>query len=96
MSDESVSVHIAKTESLGNANWALTDDCCPCVIEPSAIANVQHMPYKKCKQAVVLTYDDPTIHIDDAGVYYFEYHGSGQVTLEHYDDPVIPKNRICD
>ena len=93
---ESVSVHIARVQSLGNPHWALTDDCCPCVIEPSVVANVQHMPYKKCKQAVVLTADDPTIHIDDAGTYYFEYHGKNEVIVDHYDDPVMAKNRICD
>ena len=93
---ETVSVHIARVQSLGNPHWALTDDCCPCVIEPSAVANVQHMPYKKCKQAVVLTADDPTIHIDDAGTYYFEYHGKNEVIVDHYDDPVMAKNRICD
>ncbi|VEH67277.1 Uncharacterised protein [Rodentibacter pneumotropicus] len=44
--DETVSVHIARVQSLGHPNWTLTDDCCPCPIEPSAVANVQHMPYK--------------------------------------------------
>ena len=97
MGDETVSVHIAKVQSLGNPHWALSDDnCCPCPIEPSAVANVQHMPYKKCKQEVVLTADEPAIHIDDAGTYYFEYHGDNEVIIDHYDDPVIPKNRLCD
>lgn len=94
--NETVSVHIARVQSLGNPNWTLTDDCCPCPIEPSAVANVQHMPYKKCKQEVVLTADEPAIHIDDAGTYYFEYHGDNEVIIDHYDDPVIPKNRLCD
>lgn len=93
---ESVSVHIARVQSLGNPNWTLTDDCCPCPIEPSAVANVQHMPYKQCKQAVVLTAENPAIHIDDAGTYYFEYHGTNSVIIDHYDDPVIAKNRLCD
>lgn len=96
MEGETVSVHIARVKSLGNPNWALTDDCCPCPIAPSELANVQHMPYKKCKNAVVLTADEPMIHIDDAGTYYFEYHGINQIILDHYDDPVIPKNRLCD
>lgn len=96
MGNETVSVHIARVQSLGNPNWTLTDDCCPCPIEPSAVANVQHMPYKKCKQEVVLTADEPAIHIDDAGTYYFEYHGDNEVIIDHYDDPVIPKNRLCD
>lgn len=95
MGNETVSVHIARVQSLGNPNWTLTDDCCPCPIEPSAVANVQHMPYKKCKQEVVLTADEPTLHIDDAGTYYFEYHGDNEVIIDHYDDPVIPKNRLC-
>lgn len=96
MNEDTVSVHIARVQSLGNPDWALTKDCCPCVIEPSVVANVQHMPYKKCKQVVVLTADEPTIHIDDAGTYYFEYHGDNEVIIDHYDDPVIPKNRMCD
>lgn len=96
MGNETVSVHIARVQSLGNPNWTLTDDCCPCPIEPSAVANVQHMPYKKCKQEVILTADEPAIHIDDAGTYYFEYHGDNEVIIDHYDDPVIPKNRLCD
>ncbi|QLB20075.1 hypothetical protein A6B43_00240 [Vespertiliibacter pulmonis] len=94
--DETVTVHIARVQSLGNPHWTLTDDCCPCPIEPSILANVQHMPYKKCKQAVVLTANEPAIHIDDAGTYYFEYHGTNSVIIDHYDDPVIPKNRYCD
>lgn len=93
---ETVTVHIARVQSIGNPNWTLTDDCCPCPIEPDLVANVQHMPYKKCKQAVVLTADEPAIHIDDAGTYYFEYHGVNEVIIDHYDDPVIPKNRMCD
>ncbi|WP_439327602.1 hypothetical protein [Lonepinella sp. BR2357] len=93
---ETVTVHIARVQSLGNRHWTLSDDCCPCVIEPSALANVENMPYKKCKQAVVLTADEPAIHIDDAGTYYFEYHGTNSVIIDHYDDPIIPKNRLCD
>ncbi|MGX2956429.1 hypothetical protein ACWIYZ_04975 [Ursidibacter arcticus] len=94
--DETVTVHIARVQSLGNPNWTLTDDCCPCIIEPDCVANVQHMPYKKCKQAVVLTAEEPAIHIDDAGTYYFEYHGNNEVIIDHYDDPVMAKNRLCD
>lgn len=96
MGEETVSVHIARTASIGNTGWALTDDCCPCIIEPDSVVNVQHMPYKQCKKAVVLTADEPAIHIDDAGVYYFEYHGTNDVVVEHYDDPVMTKNRLCD
>lgn len=94
--DETVSVHIARVLSLGNPNWTLTDDYCPCIIEPDRVANVQQMPYKKCKRAVVLTADEPAIHIDDAGTYYFEYHGNNEVIIDHYDDPVMVKNRLCD
>lgn len=94
--EETVTVHIARVQSIGNPNWALTDDCCPCIIEPDLVVNVNKMPYKKCKQAVVLTADDPAIHIDDAGTYYFEYHGNNEVILDHYDDPVMAKNRQCD
>ncbi|MDH2997183.1 hypothetical protein A1D22_05795 [Pasteurellaceae bacterium LFhippo2] len=94
--DETVTVHIARVQSLGNPNWALTEDCCPCIIEPDRVANVQQMPYKKCKKAVVLTAGEPAIHIDDAGTYYFEYHGNNEVIIDHYDDPVMAKNRLCD
>lgn len=96
MKGETVSVHIARVQSLGNPHWALTKACCPCPIEPSQVANVAHLPYKRCQQAVVLTADDPTIHIDDAGTYFFEYHGNNEVMIDHYDDPVMPKNRQCD
>lgn len=96
MNDETVSVHIARAQSLGNPHWTLTEDCCPCPIEPGQVANVAHLPYKKCRQAVVLTADEPVIHIDDAGTYFFEYHGNNDVIIDHYDDPVIPKNRLCD
>lgn len=93
---ETVSVHMARSQSLGNAHWVQSGECCPCPIEPSAVANVAHMPYKKCKQAVVLTADEPAIHIDDTGNYYFEYHGTNEVVIEHFDDPIIAKNRLCD
>lgn len=93
--DETVSVHIARVQSLGNPNWTLTDDCCPCPIEPSAVANVQHMPYLKCGKPLILTADNPCTHIDDAGIYYFEYHGSESVIVDHYDDPVIRKADWC-
>lgn len=92
---EMVSVHIARVQSLGNPNWALSDDCCPCAIEPDRVANVQHLPYKRCKDVVVLTAENPAIHIDDAGTYYFEYHGENEVILDHYDDPVIRKTCDC-
>lgn len=95
MGDETVSVHIARVQSLGNPNWTLTEDCCPCPIEPSAVANVQHMPYKRHQQVVLLTAENPAIHIDDAGTYYFEYHGSNEVILDHYDDPVLRKTNGC-
>lgn len=93
---ETVSVQMARVQSLGNPHWTLTDDCCPCPIEPSAVANVQHMPYLRCGKPVILTAENPAIHIDDAGTYYFEYHGTSEVMIDHYDDPVIAKNRICD
>lgn len=91
---ETVSVHMARVQSLGNPNWALSNECCPCPIEPSAVANVQHLPYKRCNKVVELTAEKPAIHIDDAGTYYFEYHGNNEVILDHYDDPVIRKT--CD
>ncbi|MBF0785768.1 hypothetical protein E4T80_09885 [Muribacter muris] len=92
MPGETVSVHMARTQSLGNPNWALRDEeCCPCILEPDPVVNAHHMPYKRCHQVVILTDEDPAIHIDDAGVYYFEYHGNHEITLEHYDDPVLRK-----
>lgn len=94
--NETVSVHIARVQSLDNPHWALSDDdCCPCVIEPSAVANVQHMPYKQCGKPLVLTAENPTAHIDDAGTYYFEYHGTNSVIIDHYDDPIMTKNKLC-
>lgn len=93
--DETVTVHMARVQSIGNSMWALSDDCCPCPIEPSALANVGSMPYKQCGKSVVLTAENPAIHIDDAGTYYFEYHGNHNVVIDHYDDPIIVKTRYC-
>lgn len=93
--DDIVTVHMARVSSLGNTHWALSDDCCPCVIPPSEVANVQTMPYIKCGEPLVLTADNPCAHIDDAGIYYFEYSGYGEVILDHYDDPVIRKADWC-
>lgn len=92
---ETVAVRMARVTSLGNPHWALSDDCCPCVIPPSEVANVQTMPYIKCGKPLVLTADNPCAHIDDAGIYYFEYSGYGEVILDHYDDPVIRKADWC-
>lgn len=89
--DEQVSVHIARVQALGNPNWTLTDDCRPCSIEPGIIANTEHMPYQRHNNPVKLTANSPAIHIDDAGTYYFEYHGANEVVIDHYDDPVIRK-----
>lgn len=93
---ETVTVHMARVSSLGNTHWALSDDkCCPCILPPDQVANVQHMPYIKCGKPLVLTADNPCAHIDDAGIYYFEYHGSESVIVDHYDDPVIRKADWC-
>lgn len=93
---ESVEVRMVRVSSLGNTHWALSDDeCCPCVLPPDQVANVQTMPYIKCGKPLVLTAQNPTAHIDDAGIYYFEYSGYGEVILDHYDDPVISKANWC-
>lgn len=88
---ETVTVYMAKVQSVGNPHWTLSDDCCPCPIEPSAVGNVQSLPYKIKGTPLVLTHDNPAGHIEDAGSYYFEYEGSGEVIVDHYDDPVRPK-----
>lgn len=91
MEGEQVSVHIAKVQALSNPHWALSEDECPCVLEPGQLANTKHQPYKRHGQAVVLTAENATACLDDAGTYFFEYHGSGQVILDCYDDPVPRK-----
>lgn len=93
---ESVEVKMARVSSLGNTHWALSDnECCPCIIPPDQLANVQSMPYIKCGKPLTLTAENPCAHIDDAGIYYFEYTGVGDVILDHYDDPVIRKADWC-
>lgn len=95
-SGETVAVQMARVSSIGKTHWALSDDdCCPCIMPPDLVANVQSMPYLKCGKPLILTADNPCTHIDDAGIYYFEYSGHGNVIIDHYDDPVIRKADWC-
>ena len=93
--EDKVHVRIARVSSVGNANWTM-DQFAKChALEPDIVANVQHMPYKVQRgdklETVVLTEENPAIHINDAGVYYFEYEGQDEVFIDFYNDTIISK-----
>lgn len=89
--EDKVHVRIARVSSVGNANWTM-DQFSQCrALSPDIVANVEHMPYKVKGEEVVLTKEEPAIHINDAGVYYFEYEGQDEVFIDFYNDTIIAK-----
>lgn len=91
--DDYIIVNAARIGAIGSRHWALTDDCCPCVLPPSPVVNVDYMPYLRCGNQVKLTAASPFALIDDTGSYFLEFVGSGDlVTVEYYDDLCLRKS----